>query len=46
MVTTKVHEIISLTRSKGLENFLYFNTQKRILARNDFEKNFYKILKN
>ena len=46
MIVDKVHEIISFKQSKWLENFISFNTQKKNKAKNDFEKDFYKILKN
>ena len=41
MVVDKNHEIVSFRQCKWLKNNLYFNTQKRKLAENDFEKNFY-----
>ena len=40
MVVDEVHEIISFKQSKCLEKYIYFNTQKRNHAVNDFEKNF------
>ena len=46
MVVDKLHEIISFKQSKWLENFISFNTQKRNKAKNDFEKDFYKLLIN
>ena len=46
MVVKKVHEIISFRHSRWLENCINFNTQKRNQAVNDFEKDFYKLLKN
>ena len=46
MVFDKVHEIISFRQSKWLEKSMNFNTQKRNKAKNDFEKNFYKLLEN
>ena len=42
----KVHEVISFKQSKWLEKYINFNTQKRNLAVNDFEKDFYKLLNN
>ena len=42
----KNHEIISFKQSKLLEKYISFNTQKRNKAKNDFEKDFYKLLKN
>ena len=44
MISDKVHEILSFIQSKWLEKYIYFNTQKRNQAVNDFEKDFYKLL--
>ena len=46
MVVDKVHEIISFRQSRWLEKYINFNTQKRNNAKNDFEKDFYKLLNN
>ena len=46
MVVDKVHNIISFKQSKWLEKYISFNTQKRNEAKNDFEKDFYKLLNN
>ena len=46
MIVDEVHEIFSFKQSKWLENYINYNTQKRNQAANDFEKDFYKILKN
>ena len=46
MVVEKIHEIISFKQSEWLDNHTNFNTQKRIMAENDFEKDFYKLLNN
>ena len=46
MIVDKVHEIISFKQSKWLEKYINFNTQKRNKAKNDFEKDFYKLLNN
>ena len=46
MVVEKVHEIISFKQSKWLESYISFNTQKRNKAKNDFEKNSFKLLVN
>ena len=46
MVVDKVHNIISFRQSKWLEKYINFNTQKRNDAKNDFEKDFYKLLNN
>ena len=46
MIVDKVDTVISFKQSKWLENYINFNTQKRNNAKNDFEKNFYKLLNN
>ena len=46
MVVDKIHEIISIKQSNWLEKYINFNTQKRNKAKNDFEKDFYKLLNN
>ena len=46
MVVAKIHEIISFKQSKWLEKKISFNTQKRNRAKNDFEKDFFKIFVN
>ena len=46
MMVDKVHKIISFKQSKWLEKYISFNTQKRDKAKNDFEKDFYKLLNN
>ena len=46
MIVEKNLEIISFKQSKWLRKYINFNTQKRNQAVNDFEKDFYKILKN
>ena len=46
MVVEKIHEIISFKQSKWLESYISFITQKRNKAKNDFEKDFCKLLVN
>ena len=46
MIVEKIHEIISFKRSKWFAKFIEFNTQKRKRAKNDFEKDFFKLLVN
>ena len=46
MVVEKIHEIIPFTQSKWLESYISFNTQKRNKAKNEFEKDFFKLLVN
>ena len=46
MIVDKVHNIISFRQIRWLEKNINFNTQKRNKAKNDFEKDFYKLLNN
>ena len=46
MVVEKIHEIFPFKQSKWLEKYISFNTQKRSRAKNDFEKDFFKLLVN
>ena len=46
MKIKQVRRVISFKQSKWLEKYIDFNTQKRNQAVNDFEKDFYKLLKN
>ena len=46
MVVEKFHEIISFKQSNCLEKHISFTTQKRNRAKNDFEKDFFKLLAN
>ena len=45
-VVAKTHEIISFKQSRWLEKYINFNTKKRNKAKNDFEKDFLKLLVN
>ena len=46
MIVDKVHTVISFKQNKWLEKYISFITQKRNKAKNDFEKDFYKLLNN
>ena len=46
MTVENVHEVISFKRSKWLEKYINFSTQKRNKTKNVFEKDFYKLLNN
>ena len=46
MIVEKIHEIISFKQSRWLEKYISFITQKRNRAKNDFEKDFSKLLVN
>ena len=46
MIVEKVHNVISFKQSRWLKKYIGFKTQKRTKAKNDFEKDFYKLLNN
>ena len=46
MIVDKVHDILSVRKSRWLEEYINFINQKRNQAVNDFEKDFYNLLKN
>ena len=46
MIVDIIHNIISFRQSRWLEKYINFNTQKQNKAKNDFEKDFYKLLTN
>ena len=46
MIVDKIHNIISFRQSNWLEKYKSFNTQKINDAKNDFKKDFYKLLNN
>ena len=46
IIVEKIHEIISFKQSIWLEKYISFNTQKRNKAKNDFEKDIFKLLVN
>ena len=46
MIVEEIHEIISFKQRKWLEGYISFNTQKRNKSKNEFEKDFFKLLVN
>jgi hypothetical protein len=46
MKLVKVHRALAFVQSPWLRPYIVFNTEKRKLARNDFEKDFFKLLNN
>ena len=46
MRVTKIHRVISFTQSKWFKPYIEFNTHQRQYARNNFEKDFFKLMNN
>ena len=46
LILEKVHGVIEFNQSAWLKPYMDFNTQLRTQAQNDFEKDFFKLMKS